>query len=167
MQTKTRNAIYEFLMKKLSLYRPVLVYHSTADFDPTLMTPDQPSAYSVPADGSVFTAFTLLFHLPKSVAEWGENRARLEVDGGQSWPVVTKRGKSHALTSCSCEVDPSYVDHEYSDIVRWRASFEIQWPPGTTMKTSSAKLAFKFFYPSFSNPAEMEDVTVDMVMSRA
>ena len=166
VQTKTINAVYEYLLDKLSLRRTCSVFHCTVDDDPQRLLVDEPHTHRIPNDGSVYSAFTFNFFLPKSVAVWGENTVRLEIDGGEAWPQVTRKGKAKAIVSNACEPDESYVDEEFADIVQWRASFEIEWPAGATIKRDFAAVSLKFTYPKFENPAEVTSETTILNVAR-
>jgi hypothetical protein len=127
---------------------------------------DHVQIQTIPRDGGCFTYFILLFYLPSSVSEWQDNVARLEIDGGQLWKHVTNKGKAKALVCTACEVDETYVDDHYSDIRRWRATFEVKWPAGSTMGKDGVSVDLKFTFPLFDDPEKFaaEERTMNFIV---
>lgn len=159
VQTKTINACFEYLMRKANVRRDVSVVYGTAiSTTGTLLQEETPPVQHIPLGDSTYGYFTLEFHLPNTVAEWEDNTALLEIDGGADWPSITRKAKTR-LRSCACACDATYVDEFYSDICLWRASFEVQWPAGGSMKQTSANAKLKFSYPSFDDPQKLATIT--------
>lgn len=154
VQTKTINACFEYLMRKVDVRRnPMVVYGNATTENPSPLLEDSPRAQYVPTEESTYCYLTLQFHLPSSVTEWDDSSPVLEVDGGDGWPTVTKKAKAR-IHHCACEQDLSYVDEHYSDICLWRATFEVNWPPAASMKRRECSVRLRFFFPSFDNPKQ-------------
>ncbi len=154
VQTKTINAIYDYLMSQLNLRRHFAAFHSTATEDPVLLS-ESSLTHHIPTDSPSYSAFDVWFYLPKAITEWGENSVRLDIDGKTAWAAVTRKGKNKGLVSSACEPDLSYVDDAFEDIGRWRATFEIQWPPGNSFAGDAVEVSLKFSFPRFEDPFEM------------
>lgn len=156
VQSKTINAIFEYLIDKLQLRRSAIVMHGSVNSSSLLeLRNGVEHIQTVPKEGGCFTYFVLLFYLPNTVTEWPDNVVRLEIDGGQLWKHVTNKGKAKALVSTACEIDETYVDEHYSDIRRWRATFEAKWPPGSTMVRDGVPIDLKFTFPLFDDPNKL------------
>jgi hypothetical protein len=155
VQTKTINAVYDYLMDRLNLKRRFTVYHSTATEEPSVVE-DGNITHFIPAETPSFSAVDVYFYLPKSISEWGENAVRLDIDGRAAWGAVTRKGKNKGVISSACEPDFSYVDEAFEDIGRWRATFEIQWPPGNSFVPNTVEVVLKFWFPRFEDPFDMD-----------
>ena len=166
VQTKTINAIYEYLLTTLRLNRSFSVLQSGAGTSPLYLPKDFACHHTIPGDSSSYSCFTALFFLPRSIGDLGENSVRMDIDGGQDWPVVTRKGKGKSLTPSACEPDSSYADEEFEDIVRWRATFEVKWPTGYGLKDGSADVVLKFWFPRFDDPAEIDSESRRIQVSR-
>jgi hypothetical protein len=165
VQTKTRDAIYEYLLDKLNLKREFAAFHSTAMEDPVLMQGDVPTPHIIPKDSESYSGFTFFFFLPRSVNDVDDHSVRLDIDGGTAWPAATRKNKAKGIACTACELDSSYVDDEFEDIVRWRASFEVPWPAGASIKINPAPITLKFHCPKFEEPTATEPVGRSMTVN--
>lgn len=154
VQTKTINAIYDYLLTRLRLNRSFSVLHSVPGTSPVYLPKDEAGIHTIPGDASSYSCLTALFFLPRSIGDVGENSVRMDIDGGQDWPAITRKGKGKSLTPSSLEPDSNYVDEEFDDIMRWRATFEVKWPGGYGLKHGSADVALKFWFPRFDDAVE-------------
>jgi hypothetical protein len=158
VQTKTIRAVYNYFMDKLALARVPLVLLAGDDGNSEECLESSTTRVRVLEESATYYSAHLYFYLPRPVGDCEDGTVRLDIDGGTEWVKATKKNKTGGLQPTSLVIDDSYKDSDYQDIVRWRASFEIPWPEGSSMDGESAKVKLKFIYPKFEDPLST-DVT--------
>jgi hypothetical protein len=152
VQSKTINAIYDYLITKLNLSRDAyLVIRDSEDE----WRPIDGYTQQIMANES-FSVVTCYFFVPSSVREISDGIVRLDVDFGQDFSAANKKGKNGGLVAANCEVDADYIDPDYKDIKRWKAMFEIPWPSNSKMNQSILQGTVKAFFPKFDDAESAE-----------
>ena len=167
VQTKTINAIYDYLLRKLKLMRNPLVLLPTEDGELTECAETHPHRHVIPAEAVSFSSVSLYFYLPRSVCDYEDGSVRLDIDGASEWPQATKKNKANGLPPVAVVIDEDYVDSEYQDIVRWKAAFEIPWPEGSSITSPSATVKLKFIFPRFEDVSDVDSTERTVEVSRA
>jgi hypothetical protein len=160
VQTKTINAIYDYLIRKLNLVRnPEMSVRDSND--------DFVSAYGVTlVESDSFCVVKGQFFLPASIRDIPDGMVRLDVIFGDDFSIATRKGKNGGLAPAHCEEDVGYVDPEYSDIHRWSAVFEIPLPSRSSLAASSAKGSLRFVFPRFDDLSGTESIEVEIIVSK-
>jgi hypothetical protein len=157
VQTKTINAIYQYLLEKLHLNPTPLVAFGPESSNASQASDSNSWELSIPAENVsssqvVLHFYTCYFENPS------EEMVRLDLDAGSDWPHINtkSKAKSKAKTSelISLCRDEQYAHDYYEDICRWRATFKIHWPQGSTIPKRHASVSLKLFFPAFDNPVE-------------
>jgi len=148
VQSKTINAIYDYLIRTLNLARnPTFLLRDSNDEFQTIDDVLQP----IP-DYDTFSVVCCHFYLPSSVQEISEGSVRLDVDFGLDFAMANKKGKNGGLLPSNCELDEGYVDSDYEDIRRWIATFEVLWPGNSKLRKDVVIGSLKFYIPKFNEP---------------
>jgi len=161
VQSKTINAIYDYLMTELDLYRPPFIMLKKPGHDPVEVQPGLQLQIPNTESYSVATAY---FYLPSTVRQIPDGSIRLDIDGGTDFPAATKKGKSGGLNPTECIIDEEYTDPTHPDILRWKATFEIPWPSGSMMRAPSCTVIARLNSPGFNDTMAIEKIEFESVL---
>jgi hypothetical protein len=153
VQSKTINAIYDYLIEQLDLQRnpELLVKHQSEDHIPM----SNGMRLEIP-ELECYSAIIAYFYLPSSITQLDEGSVRLDIDCGRDFPAATKKNKTGGLAPSFCSIDEGYTDRAYPDINRWEAKFELHWPSNNKMTSSSSTSTLRLIYPAFNDPSDTE-----------
>jgi hypothetical protein len=166
VQTKTINTIYDYLLDVLQLKRDTVMHMLSDDLGDVVPLNGESEPIKYTQEEESYCVVYGYFFLPSTMNDVNEHSVRLDIDAGEELKSLTKKGKSGGYYATKVEVDRSYIDPEYQDILRWRAVFEIKLPAAKVLKKTASEIEVTLVHPSFENQEKQDKATANFILKQ-